>query len=74
MAVGWFSYFVVRLDAGGTGFDFQRPELAPSCPDALAFDSVAFDSVVHRDSLFILAVVIDSEDSKDEVTPCCLIT
>jgi hypothetical protein len=72
LAVGWFSHSVVRLDAGGTGFDFHRPELASSCSDALAFDSVAFPSVVHRDSLFVLAVVTDSEDSKDEVTPCCL--
>jgi hypothetical protein len=69
LAVGWFSHSVVRLDSGSTGFDFQRPELAPSCSDALAFDSVAFSSVVHCDGLFVLAVVADTEDSKNEVTP-----
>jgi hypothetical protein len=35
----------------------------------LAFVSAAFSSVVRRDRLFILAMVADTEDSKDEVTP-----
>ena len=69
---GWFFHFVFRLDSSGIDFDFQRPDFATSCTDALAFVSAAFSSVVRRDRLFILAMVADTEDSKDEVTPCCL--
>jgi hypothetical protein len=72
LAVSWFSHFVFRLDSSGIDFDFQRPEFATSRTDALAFASAAFSSVVHRDRLFILAVVADTKDPKDEVTPCCL--
>jgi hypothetical protein len=69
LAVGWFSHSVVWLDSSGTGFDFERSEFASSCSDALVSDSIAFSSVVHRDGLLVLAVVADTEDSKDEVTP-----
>ena len=72
MAVGWFFDSIICLDAGSLGIDCQRRELVSSCADALAFVAVTFSSVVRRDHLFILAVVADSEDSKDEVTPCCL--